>query len=481
MIHFLNQQKKVFDYLIKRGVSTRYGKQYNFRDIKNYSDFVEKVPMTTYKDLKSEIEQIKEGHSNILWPGTIDKFALSAGTTGQGKHIPLSEDRLQSDRRFMRKVILSYLSRYPDPGLFTGAHLSLPGTVELVKGKRNLYIGEISGFLAHLSPAYLKHFQIIPTEELSAMPWKEKFSHILEIALQKDLRVITAVPSWTLVLFQKALEMSHKQSIEEIWPNLKLIVSGGVALSSYKNLLSDLCGTLPVKFIENYGASEGYFAFNINSNESGMKLIGDNGIFYEWLPYSLENNENVKPVPSSEIERNKNYVLCISTNTGLWRYVMNDIIQFTQTNPPRLQVVGRVSDMIDFYGEGLYYNEAINVMDHITDKFDFNYDHLMIGHRFHPLSGKPVHYWFVITDYKSLNTINLSRHVDESLGQINRHYAIRRESDVLEKPEIICIEPTSYYDWLWQKKSTKAQTKLPHFINDPQIITELKQLNQQFT
>lgn len=473
MNKFNRQQKKVLTKLLQKGSATEYGLRYRFSEIKNYDDYCKHVPIVCYEDIESEIERIKSSRGNVMWPGIIDKFAVSAGTTGKGKHLPLSKERLDSDKRFMRKVIFSYLRRNPDPGLFSGSHLSLPGSIESVIDGNGNVMGEISGFLASLSPSFLKPFQVVSPANLAEMPWKPKFALCLDRALKKDLRVISAVPSWTLVFLQNALEASGKRYVREIWPNLKLIVSGGVSLSSYKSSILKLCEGLSLSFLENYGASEGYFAFTDTREGKDMKLIGNNGLFYEWLPYPVADLKRAVPVQTGEVKKDTEYVLCVTTNAGLWRYVMNDVIRFTELNPPRIQVVGRVHDMSDRYGEALNYWEAERSFRNIATGLDISYERLIIAPRINPSSGKPVHCWFIISSSKITDKEKLKEKVDNEICKLNRHYAIRRETDTLEIPEFLFIQPESFNRWWMSQKKAKAQSKIPNFIYDEQKIGEL--------
>ncbi len=209
---FTRQQNNLLQGLLRKASNTVYGRRYDFKKIKTYDDYASNVPVITYADIEPFIERAKSSERDILWPGIVDKFAISAGTTGKGKHLPLTIERLESDRRFMRKVIFSYLKRNPDPGLFLGSHVSLPGSIERFPDNNGNMMGEISGFLASMSPAFIKPFQVVSPSVLAEMPWKAKFNLCLDRAMKKDVRVISAVPSWTLVFFRKGTRNQWKET-----------------------------------------------------------------------------------------------------------------------------------------------------------------------------------------------------------------------------------------------------------------------------
>ncbi|MDX1618181.1 MAG: GH3 auxin-responsive promoter family protein, partial [Balneolaceae bacterium] len=299
--------------LLAKGLRTRYGRRHNFGDVHSYADFSDIIPIGFYPDLKEDIEAMKKGEPDILWPGEIHNFAASAGTTGSGKHLPVSEERLASDRRFMRKVALGYLQRNPKIYRLFGKHLTLPGTVEERNGIR---IGEISGFSAQRSPWWLRPFQLADPRQLTRLPFKEKFDTVLQASLQANVKVIVAVPSWILTLFQRALEATGKSSVSEIWPKLQLMVCGGVRLTNYRPHLEKLAEGLELDFIETYGSSEGYFAFTDDPKRDDMRLVYDSGIFYEFSPEPLPDMESLtiqRSLPLWEVEAGVPYAMLVTT------------------------------------------------------------------------------------------------------------------------------------------------------------------------
>ena len=434
------QQINLFRLLDTAG-ATEFGRKYNFDNIKEYSTFTERVPIHFYKDLLPYIEKMKAGEADIIWPGKVDKFAVSSGTTGEGKHLPLSDDRLGSDKAYMQEVAFSYFRQRPNPFRLIGKHLSLPGSVEK---HDSIQIGEISGFSALRSPSWLRPFQLADPAKLTRLSFQEKFDLLLEKSLNANLKIITAVPSWILTLFQQAIKKTGSKSIDEIWPNLNLLVCGGVKLCNYRPHLEKLMGDLNPDFIETYGASEGYFAYSDDLKRQDLKLICDNGIFYEFIKEPLPDKDALAiqdTIPLWDVEESVPYAVVVSTNAGLWRYALRDIIEFTTTEPPRILIKGRISEMLDDYGEGLYIYEAEEALSDAIREMDLQKSAFTIVPRLPSETELPYHHWLIqFSDPIHTDTLQrLAKSIDEKLRKVNRHYAIRRESGTLAIPKVSSI------------------------------------------
>lgn len=462
--------------LIRAAKNTRFGEKYNFTDLQRYEDFRDTVPISFYKEISSRIADLKSGAENIFWPGRINKFALSSGTCGKGKHLPLTSKRLKSDKRFLNFIASSYLKQHPNFFRLWGKHLSLPGTIEK---QDNYHIGEVSGFTAHQVPWWLSPFQLIDIEKLTSLPFREKINSVLEEGVKEDVRVITSTPSWLLTIFQRILRQTGAESISEIWPNLKLLICGGVKLANYRNHLENLIQSPDVDFIETYGASEGYFAYTDDLQKDDMKLVIDNRIFYEFIPHPLPDRDSLaiqQTVPLWKVEADTPYAMIVSTDAGLWRYPMNDIIRFTQTDPPRIKVMGRVSEMLDDYGEALYAYEANQALTEAASALEISICDFTIGATIEDQQSAPKHFWFVqIPDPVHRDTLNrLAGRIDSILKDKNRHYAIRRDSGALAKPEVNSISQQQINNWLEQHEKQKAQGKLPSILTGTEDIRFFK-------
>lgn len=452
--------------LLNSARQTEIGRKYGFADIENYTDFQRQVPVHSYSSIKADIQRMKEGVAAIYWPGKIQKFAVSAGTSGEGKHLPFTEARQKSDRQFMRSVIVAYLKQRPNIFRLAGRHLSMPGSVE---DHGNLQIGEISGFTARSAPALLRMLQVADPKKLTEVSFREKFEILLDKAIQANLKVITAVPSWMLTLFQETLKETNKSSIAEVWPDLKLLVCGGVKLANYRPHLEELAEGLSLDFIETYGASEGYIGFTDDLQRQDMTMVIDNGIFFECIPHPLPNtyaSSIQETIPLWEVETGVPYGLLMTTNAGLWRYTLNDVIEFTSVDPLRFEVKGRVNDMLDDFGEALYIYEAQQALDEIAGEFNKNIGTFTIAPILEGKDSVPYHRWFV-QFMEPIHTDTLKKiaaKIDEQLQQINRHYAIRRESNALGAPQVKSITQSDINAWMEHNGKAKAQGKLPKIL-----------------
>lgn len=368
----------------------------------------------------------------------------------------------------MRKVCLSYFRQRPNIFRVLGKHLSLPGSVEDQNG---ILIGEISGFTALHAPWWIRILQVENPKELTRLPFRTKFERVLNAAIDANPKVIVAVPSWILTLFQQVLEKSGKQSIAEVWPNLTLLICGGVKLSNYRTYLEDLAGDLKLNFIETYGSSEGYFAFSDNLNANDLGLVHDNGIFYEFIPDPLQDMESlsIQPaVPLWKVEPGVPYGMVVTTNAGLWRFAVNDIVEFTSVNPPRIKVSGRLSEMLDEFGEGLYLYEAEKALNKAIDDLSLEKGSFTVGGYLGSKKNPPRHHWF-IQFFEPVHAETLKRlagMIDSELCKINRHYAVRRESAALAPPIVNDITQADINNWLEFKGKEKAQGKLPKSLAD---------------
>lgn len=461
------QQINLFRLLDIAG-ATEFGKKYGFDSIKEYSIYADRVPIQFYSDLLPYIEKMKQGQPDVLWPGNVDKFAVSAGTTGEGKHLPLSTDRLASDGAYMKDVALSYFKQRPNPFRLFGKHLSLPGSVEQ---QGSIQIGEVSGFSALNSPFWLRPFQLADPVSLTKLGFQDKFDLLLRKALSSDIRVITAVPSWILTLFQQALHETGKESVEEIWPNLHLMICGGVKLSNYRPHFEKLMGNLQPDFIETYGASEGYLAYSDDFERDDLKLVTDNGIFFEFIKDPLPEKEALAiqdTVPIWQVEKKEPYAVIVSTNAGLWRYALRDVIEFTSTEPPRIIVKGRINEMLDDYGEGLYIYEAEEALSEALGEMDLQKSNFTIVPRLTDETEIPYHHWLVqFSNPIHPDTLKqLAEKIDGKLRKINRHYAIRRESGTLGIPRINSISQQDINRWMDACDKIRAQGKLPKILRE---------------
>lgn len=454
--------------LLSEAKSTQIGQTFKFGSITSYSDFSERVPIHQYEDLKPYIDKMKDGNADILWPGRIQKYAVSSGTTGKGKHLPISAARLASDKKYMRSIAISYIKQRPNPFRLLGKHFSLPGNIEKHGANE---IGEMSGFTAAGAPLWLRALQLVQPKKLTKLSFQEKFNLVLRKSIDSNIKVISAMPGWILTLFQRVLNETGKDKISDVWPNLNLLICGGVKLDNYQPHLVKLIGGQEPDFIETYGASEGYFAFSDDLARCDLKLVTGNGIFFEFIQKnSLDNKENASKniVTLRDVKRNVPYAIVVTTNGGLWRYMLNDIIEFTSTDPPRILVKGRISEMLDDFGEALYIYEAEEVLAESLREMNLQKSPFTIIPQLSSESDLPKHYWLIqfSEQVDSDGLAKLVQKIDTKLQKINRHYATRREGGSLGAPIVKEISQKQVNQWLEAGNRTGAQVKLPKILHD---------------
>jgi len=461
------EQLNILERYLLEGTRTVYARQAGIIASLDYDAFNANVPLSNYKDLEPWVAQCKAGVSDVLWPGKVNRFAVSAGTTGIGKHIPIYDDRIGSDLRFMRRVMRHVIRDNPDPGLFLGKHLALSGSVQSDNG---VGMGEISGILACASPKWIRYWHTICPEKAAYTSWNSRLESLIRSSLHSDIRVLTGVPSWILILLR---EISTRRGlpIEQVWPNLRLIITGGVALTGYIDAFRSILGGLSVRYLENYGASEGYFSFDWFDSGS-MLLQHDADVFYEFYPIEskVDTNNDRSIIASSiiplwEVKPHIPYGLVV-TNMGLWRYITNDVLTFTTVNPPRIQVSGRLNEMIDTFGEAVTSADVHHVIGSILPMKPFQ--HLHIRPTWSENPPLPTHEWIMVISDPVVNrdisakSMALADQFDRGLQGINRHYAIRRQTGALTRPLLRVIGINEYESLI--RALPKSQSKLGMFI-----------------
>jgi len=469
MSAIIDVQNKILNKFIRYAAETEFGKRHNFSSIKSYHEYKQAVGLTTFKDYDVYREPMKRGVPNLTWPGSANKFAISAGTTGKPKDIPINDDRERSDKLFLRRVALSYLSKNPNIFRLFGKQLSLPGTIEKDPDYPGVIFGEISGHLALMAPPILSRIQVIPPEESVWMNFKDKLEIAVEKGTKADLRVITALPSVMLRYFQLALEHTGKDNVGDIWPNLKVLVAGGEPLPSYRKHLETLSEGMNLHFIENYGASEGYFAFNTDQNRTDMKLVVDSNVFYEWIPNPSQNRDELSKqptIPTWDIEEGKPYGMVVTSNSGLWRYLLNDVVIFTDLDQPRIRVAGRASDVLDNYGETIEALHVQEAMENVTAEHGGVFSSCTVGVVHNSEKESPFHVWFVQWAQRPDDMEKFVDAIDHELARTNRSYMIRRNGNAIDRPQFFALTKEAISEWQREHMKVKAQTKFPRMIHD---------------
>lgn len=470
-------QRTLLRNLLARAADTEWGRHYGFGEIAEAPDVIgayqERVPLHTYDDIADDVRRIREGAPDVMWSGTVTNFAVSSGTVSDGKIIPITEETIEHNRSFSVGTGLHYLKETLDGRFFLGNHLTLPGRVEEDPEYPGTLAGEISGILAENAPDFFSTlFQAVPNEVAFIPNWEEKLRAIAERTVDQDIRLLVMAPTWALTLFDELISVYNERhgatatTVGEVWPNLQLLIAGGVPLRSYRNLLEERIG-MDIDFLETYGASEGFFSFQDDLDDPSMLLHLDNGVFYEFVPLDQEGLEDPRRYTVADVEPGTRYALYVTSCSGLWSYQVGDVVRFTQTFPHKLTVAGRTSEMIDEYGEALYGDEARAALRGACEATGAHVVDYHIAPR--PMDGdeRPGHEWLIEFEARPNDLDAFVRRIDEHLQSMNRHYKIRREAKAFEPPLVSVLPEGAFYTWLKATKdSISGQTKVPRMSSD---------------
>lgn len=474
--HPIKTQNNLLSQLISKAENTDFGKAYHFNTIKNHKDFVKNVPLHHYEDLKPFINKAIEGNKDVLWPGKIKWFSKSSGTTNsKSKLIPVSEEAIQDCHYNGGKDLLSiYYHNNPDAKLFTGKHLILGGNTSVNKLNSESYFGDLSAIIVKNLPFWAE-IRRTPSKKIALLPnWDEKIDKMAHASLKEDVRILAGVPSWMLVLLQKVKEISGKDNILDVWPNLEFYMHGGVNFEPYKNQFQELLKGDKVNYYQTYNASEGFFALQNENKAEDMLLMLDYGIYYEFIPMEKFNGTKSNTIPLSEVEVGKNYALVISTNAGLWRYIIGDTIAFTSTYPFKIKVTGRTKHFINAFGEELIIENAdtalaIAMQKHHCSINEYTAAPIYLGDK---TSG--AHQWVIEFEKTPKDTKAFGKTLDEELKKLNSDYEAKRNGGIiLGEPKLEIVPIGTFHNWLEKKGKLGGQNKIPRLMNNRDFIEEI--------
>lgn len=478
--HPIETQKGVLFSQLFHAENTVYGKNYGFKDISNYKDFQNNVPVVTYEDYEPYIEKARQGMKDIIWPGQIKHFAKSSGTTNaKSKFIPISDESLEDCHYKAGKDLISiYVNNHPESGLFQHKNLRLGGSSEMYQNF-NTKFGDLSAILIENLPFWVEIINT-PSKKVSLMSeWESKLKAIVSVVVKEDVGSLTGVPSWMMVLLRRVLSDSNQEYITDLWPNLEVFFHGGISFKPYRDQYNQITGK-PIRYYEIYNASEGFFGIQDRSDSDEMLLMLDYGIFYEFIPMDTFGTSLQKAIPLSEVELGKNYAMVITTNGGLWRYMIGDTVKFTSLSPFRIKIAGRTKHYINAFGEELMIDNveyAIAKACRETNAFVSDFTGAPVF-----MTGKEsgAHEWiFEFTSHpESLDSfINI---FDETLKTLNSDYEAKRYNNItLKRPVVHIAKPKLFYQWMSNRGKLGGQNKVPRLSNDREYIDPLLVLNQE--
>ena len=476
-------QEELLLNLIRTAENTVIGKQYDFSSIKSYREFIDRVPVSTYEDLEPLIERTRTGEQNVFWNTPIKWFAKSSGTTNaKSKFIPVSNESLQNCHYNASKDLLSlYLNNNEESQLFTGKSLRLGGSKQLYEDN-NTFFGDLSAILIDNMPIWAE-FSSTPSNKVSLMSeWETKIPAIINETIHENVTSFAGVPSWMLVLMNKTLEATGKGNLLEIWPNLEVYFHGGVSFEPYRDQYKKILPSSGFQYYEIYNASEGFFAIQDLNNSSDLLLMLDYGIFYEFIPMDTFGTPEQKTIRLSEVELNKNYAIVITTNAGLWRYMIGDTVRFTSLNPYRIRVSGRTKHHINVFGEELIVentDKAIAKACKMTNSEVIDYT---VAPVFMEGKEKGAHEWMIEFKNPPQNVADFRQILDDTLQSLNSDYEAKRLNNMTLNPLILNVaRPNLFYDWLKEQDKLGGQHKIPRLSNQRNYLQELLEMNLEIS
>lgn len=473
-------QMRQLSHLIKHAQTTEWGKLHNYDEINSYQDFSERVPIQDYDDIKPFVERMLEGENNLLWPGHTVWFAKSSGTTNdKSKFIPVTREALHDCHYRGAKDSLSFYGHnHPESRLFEGKSLVLGGSHKINSQVNHTFIGDLSAILIHNNPAYTDLIRT-PHREVALMDeWEAKLEKIVETTYQQDVRSLSGVPSWMLVLIKRILEKTGKQYLTEVWPHLEVFFHGGVSFAPYREQYKALIPSSHMSYQETYNASEGFFALQNDPTDSAMLLMLDYGVFFEFIPFSEFENENPTAIPLWKVETGKNYAIIISTNSGLWRYKLGDTVTFTSTNPYKIKISGRTKHHINVFGEELMIDNAEKGLMRACAATGAVVKEYTAAPVFMSAANKGKHQWLIEFEKAPTSVENFTEILDKTLQELNSDYEAKRYKNMtLNALEVNVARKELFHDWLKQKGKLGGQHKVPRLSNSREYIDELLAMN----
>lgn len=472
-------QEEILFKLVDMAKKTQFGKKFGFNHISSYADFARQIPVHDYEQIKPYIEQTMKGEQNILWPTDVTWFSKSSGTTSsRSKFIPVTEESLEDCHYKGGKDMLSlYINNYPETKLFTGKALSIGGSHQIndLDENKSSKFGDISAVIMQNLPLWAQLARTPSLETALMSEWEAKIQKMAEETVKENVTSISGVPTWTLVLLQRILEMTGKTNITEVWPNLEVFFHGAVAFGPYRNLFKSLIPSEGMHYMETYNASEGFFGIQDQKDSDELLLMLDYGVFYEFIPMEEWESEDPKVIPLEEVEQGKNYALLISTNGGLWRYKIGDTVKFTSIAPYRIKISGRTKHFINAFGEEVIVEnaeKAIEMACQDTGATIRNFTAAPVY--FEEKSNQGTHEWVIEFANTPSDPELFKSKLDEHLRSINSDYDAKRYRDmVLKKPIIHIAEPGTFDKWLKSRGKLGGQNKVPRLSNDRGHIEEI--------
>jgi hypothetical protein len=477
--HPVAAQREVLQGLVTAAQYTDFGKKYHFSRLFTVKDFKKSIPIHEYEDISPYIQRMMDGEENVLWNTPVTWFAKSSGTTNdKSKFIPVSDESLQENHyQASKDVLTNYYNNFPASDLLTGKGLVVGGSHQVSKINDEIQCGDLSAVLMQNSPFW---GQWIRTPELSIAlldEWENKIEKLAQVTAEENVTSLAGVPTWTLLLLKRILEIKQKKTIKEVWPNLELYINGGVSFIPYREQFELLIGA-PINYLEIYNASEGFIAAQENPDDEGMTLFTEHGIFYEFMPVEEYSKPNPKTVGLDKVVLHKNYALVISTTGGLWRYLIGDTVKFTSINPYKILITGRLKHYMNAFGEEVIVDNSDKAITMAAQKTNSIVTDYTAAPVYFTQNSNGAHEWLIEFEKAPEDIDAFTRELDTALKSVNSDYEAKRHKDIaLGMPRIHALPAGAFTSWLRSKNKMGGQHKVPRLSNDRKILEEILSQN----
>ena len=475
-------QRRALHYLLEKGKYTEYGRNHMLASTHSYDDFVNNVPINTYEELKGDIDRMRHGEPNVLWPGVVKWYAKSSGTTNdKSKFIPVSSDGLHNIHyKGGADVVTVYLRNNPGSRLFDGKSLILGGSHSPNYNVEGSLVGDLSAILIENINPIANLFRVPKKQTALLSDFEVKRDRIAHECLKSNVTNISGVPSWMLSVLVRVLEISGKEHIEDVWPNLEVFFHGGIAFTPYRKQYEQIITSPKMHYMETYNASEGFFGLQDDPTDKSMLLMLDYGVFYEFIPLEDVGKDNPSIVPLEGVELGRNYAIVITTSCGLWRYMIGDTISFTSKRPYKFVITGRTKYFINAFGEELIMDNAEKGLAYACEKTGAQVKEYTAAPVYMDENAKCRHQWLIEFSVEPDSLDRFADLLDKKLQEINSDYEAKRSHNVtLQHLEVVKARPDLFNDWLKSKGKLGGQHKVPRLSNSRKNMDELLEMNHK--
>jgi len=473
---FAVQEVTLFE-LIRQAGNTEWGKRYQFEKIRHVAGFQDALPLQTYEDVKPYVDRIRSGEQNILWSSDITWFAKSSGTTAdKSKFIPVSKEALETCHyQGGYDVLAIYAQQNPKTRIFTSKTLTLGGSHEINRKENHSRYGDLSAILIENIPRWVNLVRAPPAKVALLADFEKKLEQIAKISVKKHVVAFTGVPSWNMTLMKHILNYTGKKNIMEVWRDMELFIHGGVSFEPYRELYRQLFPSPDMHYFETYNASEGFFALQDDPNSNDMLLMLDYGVFYEFIPVDQLGKKYPEVLTIDRVKTNRNYAIVITTNSGLWRYIIGDTVVFTSTNPYKIRITGRIQQYINAFGEEVIVDNAEKALKVACKATNAIVSEYTAGPIYMDNDHNGAHEWLIEFEKEPDDLSLFTKHLDQALCSFNSDYEAKRNKNItLRMPVVHSLPKGAFYKWMKQRGKLGGQNKVPRLSNDRKYIDEIK-------